>query len=511
MKKRQPCESFTFAPARSLTGGSAGGFSFLKMACFVLAFCTAAATVSPAQTFTTLASVSDTNSGPNPLAQGTDGNFYGTSLYGGSGIYGGVGSVFRVTPKGKVTGIYAFDSADGQDPSADALVLGTDGDFYGTTLEGGPKAFGTVFKITGAGALTTLFGFNGPDGYFPNGLVQSTADGNFYGITSWGGASGNCPPSACGTVFKINSEGALTTLHSFDGTDGEYPNALVQGTDGNFYGTTLYGGANSLPACTRNGFEVGCGTVFKITPEGTLTTLHSFDVKDGALPEALIQASNGDFYGTTAFGGHIVCSQGLYGCGTLFKITARGTLTTLHTFNGTDGFYANRLVQATDGNFYGTTTSGGAYDTRCASGCGTVFEITPGGTLTTLHNFCAQTNCPDGSDPNGLLQGTNGTFYGTTPEGGAYSMGVVYSLSVGLGAFVETVPTSSKVGASVIIVGNNLTGTTSVSFNGTAATFTVLSNTEITATVPTGATTGTVEVTTPKTTLKSNTQFRVTP
>jgi uncharacterized repeat protein (TIGR03803 family) len=247
---------------------------------------------------------------------------------------------------------------------------------------------------------------------------------------------------------------------------------------------TLYGGANSLAACTHNGFEVACGTVFKITPEGALTPLHSFDLKDGAFPTALIQASNGDFYGTTAFGGHIACSQDQYGCGTFFKITASGAMTTLHKFSGTDGFFVDGLAQATDGNFYGTTSSGGANDTGCAGGCGTVFEITPGGTLTTLHNFCAQTNCADGSGPTGLVQGTNGTFYGTTPFGGAGSQGIVYSLSVGLGAFVETEPTSGKVGASVIILGNNLTGTTSVSFSGTAATFTVLSSTEITAAVP---------------------------
>jgi uncharacterized repeat protein (TIGR03803 family) len=168
----------------------------------------AAAIASPAQTFTTLASLRDTNSGPNaPPVQGTDGNFYGTSLFGGRGIYGGVGTVFRVTPGGKVTGIHAFDGAsDGDDPNA-ALVLGSDGDFYGTTLEGGPNGFGAVFKITPAGTLTTLYSFNGADGYFPNGLMQSAADGNFYGITSWGGATGNCTPSACGTVFKITPGG----------------------------------------------------------------------------------------------------------------------------------------------------------------------------------------------------------------------------------------------------------------------------------------------------------------
>jgi uncharacterized repeat protein (TIGR03803 family) len=238
------------------------------------------------------------------------------------------------------------------------------------------------------------------------------------------------------------------------------------------------------------------GTVFKITPSGTLTTLHSFDVADGVLPYAgLIQATDGELYGTTFDGGTT-------GQGTVFKISTSGTLTTLHSFDGTDGGYPNTgLVQATDGNFYGTTLEGGA------SNDGTVFKVTPSGSLTTAYSF----DSTDGEYPYaGLVQATNGNLYGTTAKGGANGEGTIFRLSVGLGPFVETLPTSGKVGLAVKILGTNLTGATSVTFNGTAAVFKVVSKSLITTSVPAGATTGTVEVMMPKETLKSNVVFRVT-
>ena len=163
------------------------------------------------------------------------------------------------------------------------------------------------------------------------------------------------------------------------------------------------------------------------------------------------------------------------------------------------------LVQAADGNFYGTASGGGGENV------GTVFEITSGGTLTMLYSFCSVTNCTDGNGPHaGLVQATDGNFYGTTYAGGTPGEGTVFSLSKGLGPFVETHPTSGKVGAKVRILGTDLTGATSVTFNGTAATFTVVSKSEITTTVPTGATTGKVKVVTPSRTLSSNVPFRVT-
>jgi uncharacterized repeat protein (TIGR03803 family) len=392
-----------------------------------------------------------------------------------------------------------FAGTNGANPGFMSLVQGLDGHFYGTTEEGGDLACsasptfgcGTVFKVTAGGTVTTLYSFcsqtNCPDGTFPYGGLVQASNGNFYGTTELGGANGG------GTVFEITPAGALTTLYSFSGSDGLYPYAgLVQAANGNFYGTTSGGSTNY-------------GTVFEITPAGTLTTLHSFDENhnEGGEPyAALTQATNGSFYGTTYTGGTRPPSD----YGTVFEITAGGTLTTLYSFcfqtNCADG--ANPLaglVQASDGNLYGTTYAGGA-----VCGCyGTVFKFT-GSTVSTLHSFDKN----DGESPyGGLVQATNGDFYGTTRYGGTNGDGTVFSLSVRLGAFVKTLPASGMVGSAVTILGNNLAGATAVIFNGTAATFTVVRDSEISSTVPAGATTGKVEVTTPTKTLKSNVAFRV--
>jgi uncharacterized repeat protein (TIGR03803 family) len=428
------------------------------------------------------------------FVQGTDGNLYGTTSVGGSN--GAYGSVFEITPAGTLTTLHSFAGfpTEGQYPTA-GLVQATDGNFYGTTESGGANFYGTVFKITSGGKLTTLYSFcaqtNCTDGGQPDGALIQATDGNFYGTTQLGGAYNY------GTVFKITPNGKRTTLYSFcaqaNCADGSYPNAgLIQATDGNFYGTT-YGSSNGSISAT----------IFKITVRGKLTTLHTFNGADGyGLLAPLIQGWDGNFYGTTVYGG----PNGL-NAGTVFKITSRDTLTTLHDFNFNQGEGANPcggLVQATDGNFYGTTSSFGTH-----SG-GTAFKITPAGMVTTLYNFCAQTNCTDGEEPTGALtQATSGILYGTTWYGGANGEGTVFSLSVGLRPFVETRPTAGKVGANVIILGTNLKGTTSVTFNGTAAKFTVVSKSEIKSTVPVGATSGKVKVKTRHRALVSNVPFRV--
>src|SRR5580700_4932945 len=226
-----------------------------------------------------------------------------------------------------------------------------------------------------------------------------------------------------------------------------------------------------------------CAATSAALPAQTFTTLSNLSDTDGQNPSALVRATNGDLYGTAWCGGAAGCDL-TDGTGTVFKITPSGTLTTVYSFCSQDypectdgaGPYA-ALIQATDGDFYGTTNSGGA---NCAEalGCGTVFKITPGGTLTTLYSFCSQLvfgNCTDGEYPSGLVQNTNETFYGTTTGGGASFDGTVFSLSVGLGPFVETQTTSGPVGAALKILGSDLTGATSVTFDGAAATFTVLS------------------------------------
>ncbi len=452
-----------------------------KTCTLLLLYLTTAITL-PAQTFTILHNFGGTQEGVEPvgaLVQGIDGKLYGTTFFADAGP--DPGTVFKITTGGTLTTLHKFVNTDGANPDAE-LARAFNGNFYGTTSNGGADLKGTIFRITPGGTLTTLHNFSGgTDGASPQaGLVA--VNGSFYGTTFSGGASGD------GTVFKITSTGILTPLHSFDITDGANPSAsLVQAINGNLYGTTSSGGAS------------GGGTVFKITPGGALTPLHSFDIADGSGPDGdLVQGTDGDLYGTTEFGG-------TFGDGTIFKINPiSGTLTVLYNFDNTDGANPQAgLTQGTDGNFYGTTSEGGAY------GEGTVFTINPTSKLlTTLHNF----NGTDGSAPlAGVVQDTDGNFYGTTLYGGINLDGTVFSLSVNLGPFVETQPTYGKVGAAVKILGTDLTGATNVSFNSTTAAFTVVSSSLITTTVPNGATTGSVSVTTPGGTLFANKQFRILP
>jgi uncharacterized repeat protein (TIGR03803 family) len=441
----------------------------------------------PAQSFTKLQVFNGAN-GANPyvgLTQGPDGSLYGTTIDGGA--YG-AGNVFRIN-SGRLTSLYSFcaqnNCPDGQYPDT-VLALGTDGNFYGTTQSGGTSGgYGTVFKITAGGALTTLHSFDATDGVAPYGSLVLAINGDFYGTTNVGGTFGG------GNVFKITPDGTLTTLYTFCSqagcADGQYPvGPLIQGSDGNIYGTTHAGGNNS---CTD-----GCGTVFKITLSGKLTTLHSFDTTDGDYPYGgLVEGPPGTFYGTTGGGG-------VNNVGTVFGMTAGGKLTTLHSFDVSDGATPYALMLGSDGNFYGTTSTGGS-DSR-----GTVFELTPAGLLTTLHNFAG----PDGALVySGLLQRTNGLFYGTTYFGGRDNDGVVFSLNAGLGPFVTFVQAAGRVGQTGGILGQGFTGTTSVSLNGIPAGFTVVSDTFIRATVPPGATTGFVTVVTTSGTLTSNVMFRV--
>lgn len=443
-------------------------------------------------TFTSLASFDKTNGNePNhtALIQATDGNLYGVTSYGGAN---GSGAVFRVSTSGTLDLVYSFCSlascADGENPYT-SLVQISNGDLYGATYSGGASNNGTLFKITTSGSLTTLYNFCSlaacADGSGPEGQLAVDAAGDLYGTATNGGANN------FGTVFKYSTKGVLTTLHSFSGADGEYPQGGLTAVGGVFYGTAEDGGAN------------GFGTVFKITAAGAETTLHSFaGAADGYYPHGWLVDAGGTFYGTT-FG---TSGSGANSWGTVFKMTAAGTVTTLYSFCSLAGCADGSaptagLMQATDGNLYGVTDVGGANND------GTIYELTLKEVLTTLHSF----DSTDGYGPQGaLLQDTNGDFYGLTEFGGGSGDGTVFSLATGLKAFVTLELTSGKAGTKVGILGDGFSSSSVVKFDGvTATTVTLTEPGLLTATVPAGATDGYVTVTTGATTLTSTQKFTV--
>jgi uncharacterized repeat protein (TIGR03803 family) len=453
-----------------------------KMACVFFAFCFAAAIAAPGQTFTV---VSDFDNGPNDphwnaTAQGRDGDMYSTTPQVWSGQSG---DIFKITPGGTVTDLFTFDGTDGGYVSA-GLTLALDGNFYGAATQGGSSGYGTVFKVTPGGAVTTLHTFtNGADGAYPSVAPIQGVEGNIYGAAS--SCAGLPPGNVCipfdtdGSIYKITPEGAFSVLHTFSGPDGINPcGRLVQGTDGDLYGTTNSGGTD------------GVGTIFKISPSGSFTLLYSFDGTHGAHPlsNGLLQGYDGNFYGMASQGGSA-------GAGLLFKITPGGKLTIVYDLanSGCCSDPVGGLVQATDGNFYGTTVFGG-----------NVFRITPSGEFTDLADI-------GGSPQSAMMQHTNGILYSDNAIAGSADRGYFFSMNVGLAPFVSFLPAARAVGGVVEILGQGFTGASGVSFNGTAATFTVESDTYLTATVPAGASTGSIIVTEPGGTLTSNKTFRVVP
>jgi uncharacterized repeat protein (TIGR03803 family) len=376
--------------------------------------------------FTTLVQFSDTANakGSFPkggLIEGIDGSFYGTTSAGGAT---NSGTVFKVTSNGVVTTLVEFDSGGSTNRGASPtsrLLRGNDGYFYGTTSGGGTTGNGTVFKMTPSGILTTLVDFtnsidsnSGVIGRQPLAELVQATDGRIYGTTSAGGAAND------GTVFSVSTAGFFTTLSQFTNNGGTHvgsdPKAsLVLATDGNLYGTTASGGLSDR------------GTIFKLTPSGAITTLVEFTgitgLNKGSAPTAsLVQVPDGNFYGATSSGG-------INDLGTVFKVTPAGMLTTLIEFTGGGG--GNRggtplggVVRGSDGNFYGTTAVGGT------DGKGTIFKMTPSGVLTTLVDFTGVAGAAPGAAPNGrLIEGTDGRFYGTTSVGGASDVGTIFAVT----------------------------------------------------------------------------------
>jgi len=428
-----------------------------------------------AQTYTDIydfdGSLGSSPANPQLLAQGRDGNLYGSTPYGGTQ---GDGAVFVITPSGGLSDIHSFVGADGLRPNG-GVTLGSDGNLYGTAVLGGANSLGTVFKVTSAGVLTVLYSFaGGTDGAYPYAPPVQGTDGNFYGTTQ------------DATAYKITPTGAFVLLGTLPGPC--YA-PLTQGTDGNFYGTTTSGGT------------FGYGTVFKMTPAGKVALVYSFDLNHGSEPNGLLAlGSDGNFYGTASLGG--TADNGV-----VFKLTPSGTLTVLHNFvpGASDGSIpVAGPIFAIDGNVYGITSAGG----NVGSGYGVIFKTSTGGAYSVLYNLDNIHGRGAVSTP---IQHTNGAIYGLTGSGGARGDGVVYSFAAGLKAFVKLVFSSGKIGSTVEVLGGGFTGATNVKFNGASASFHVVSDTYLTAIVPAGATTGQVKVTTPSGTLTSSTKFRVTP
>ncbi len=436
------------------------------------------ATTSVAQTFTDFFDFNGTNGGGTHyavLAQGRDGQLYGTTAGGGAN---NLGVVFRINTAGVESVLYNFDGTHGWAPTG-GLTLASDGNFYGTTQVGGSNGLGVLFRITPSGTLTVLYNFgNGGNDEYPDTPPIQASDGNFYGTTQG---------DQYGEVYKYAKDGTFTVLHAFVGTDGQSVIApLIQAADGNLYGTTDEGGT------------YGWGTVFKMNTLGTITAQYSFDspTTGGYLAWPVIQASDGNFYSTTS----LYASNGY--TGSVFRLSPEFAYTLLYTApdNSTQvsELYSG-VVQATDRNLYGVGQAGGANQ------YGGIYQLGLDGTSSVVYSFSIYTLLGAG-----MMQHTNGKLYGSVNYAANSGGGYLYSLDMGLRPFITFVQPTGKVGQAAQILGQHLTGATSVTFHGVAATsFSVVRDAYLTAVVPAGATTGRVVVTTPSGVRSSNVNFRI--
>jgi uncharacterized repeat protein (TIGR03803 family) len=447
--------------------------------CLALAFMPA---LVQAQTFTDIHDFDCSVEGciptaPEVLVQGHDGNLYGTTNQGGTND---MGTVFKMTPAGVLTTLYNFSGADGWNPVG-GLTLGQDGNFYGATRIGGANNIGTIFKITSTGHFTLLHSFGPGEGSNPVGTLTLGRNGNFYGTT--------CSQYGPWVGFEVTPSGSFRALTGF------IPpcpyGGMILGNDGNFYGTSQVGGAS---------YE---GTVFRMTPTGDVTLVYSFDLTHGIyLYGPVVQGADGLLYGPTTGGGS-------GGGGVIFKLSTVGHLTLLHQYDInvlTDGSNPRAgMVAATDGNFYGATSAGASYGSAPE---GTLFRIDGSGNYSIRHVF---DNTHGSLAEAALMQHTNGKIYGMTQRGGPTNVGIVYSLDEGLAPFVHVATAFGSSGQTVSIIGTGLHGTTGVTIGGVPASFTVVSNTYVTATVPPDAASGVIAVTTPSGTLSGDHQFAVVP
>ena len=452
---------------------------------FSLAMCT------QAQTVTALASFDGPVAEfPASPVQATDGNFYGVAT---GGIHG-VGVMYRMTPDGSLSTAHSFCTqkplcADGKDVLV-GPILGSDGNLYGATSYGGSSDTGVIYRMSPDGEFTVIHNIcptnTCPDGTDISWLTEGS-DGNFYGATADKGSHND------GEVFRVSPSGEFRVLHNFcslaDCADGGLASSPpIEGIDGNFYGVA------------RGGGGLQGGVMYEITSSGTYSVIHNFcDYSDdncsGAQPLSLVQDVSGNFFGVTTF-------AGAHGVGSLFEVTANHQYKVLHSFDLISGTPLPGLTPGSDGNIYGKAVGSRANG-------GTIFSVTPSGAYTRVYSLSNDCVVGCGLFWGPLFQGTDGRFYAGTTSGGSNNDGTVFALDNGLGAIVKTAPTVGKVGRSVLILGNGLIGASNVTFNGVPATFTVESDIYLKATVPLGATSGTVSVVTPLGTLSSP-QFLVT-
>jgi len=546
-------------------------FTISPLLAIILLGCSIAITSNPvgAQTYTDLHDFD--SSGPTYLdnsliAQGRDGNFYTGSHEGGTSE---IGTVFSVTPSGTVT---ILDSLDGTTGSYlyGGLILGTDGNFYGAPPLGGTSGAGTIFKVTSSGVLTVLYNFtNESDGGFPVYPPILGTDGNYYGVAA-GNDEGQLFAS---TFYRITPSGVFTTLHTFSSTEGQACGGLVtEGSDGKFYGGCVYGGANNggtlfkvstsgtltvlralvaadgynpvnariVQAADGNfygtmyqGGSDGAGVIFRISSSGNYRVLHDFTGDaDGGNPAAgLTLANDGNIYGNTSAGGNTTaCTGNPPGCGVFFKLTTAGAYSVIYTLDGTKGLNPqSNLTLDTSGVFYGITFSGGPYGQGVFYSLNT--ELAPFASLVSTagkegaklgilgQGFNNSTVVKFNGVQATTVMRTGTTFLSATVPAGALTGAVTVTTGrtalTSLQTFKVTPtiasfsPPSGPVGTPVTITGTGLMQTTAVTFNGTSATFTVNSDTQVTATVPTGATTGRISIVTPGGTANSATSFTV--
>jgi uncharacterized repeat protein (TIGR03803 family) len=411
---------------------------------------------------------------PALLAQGQDGNLYGTLPT----SFPNDGSVFSATVAGGVSPLHLFLGPEGNAPQS-GLSLGFDGNFYGSTEWGGTSATGTAFKFGSAG-LSTLYSFgNGSDGAYPWATPIQAPDGNVYGVTN----NGNSP----GHIYRITPSGTFTVIAT---APSNTVAPMIQGADGNLYGTTPYGGTYNR------------GTVYQLTLKGKLKIVHSFNpTTEGGIPNGpVMQAADGKLYGTTTGGG-------TFGQGIIYQMSTGGATKVLHNFQTIEASNSTAgLVQGSDKYLYGVAASGGG------NGQGSLFKISTSGTgFQVLHNF----QTLDGDTPFATpTLHTNGKIYGVTNHGGSPNSvyGVLYSFDAGLKPFASLVVIwSGTVGTQVGILGQGFTSATGVKFGSGPGTFTVISDTYMIAAPAAGATTGTVTVLEPTGNLVAPQVFKVVP